>query len=54
MMLRYSLQCEAQALRVEQAVSRVLQSGARTADIARGAQAVIGTQAMGDRVIAAL
>jgi len=54
MMLRYSLQCEAAAQRIERAVSQVLHSGARTADIARGAQAPIGTQAMGDRVIASL
>jgi 3-isopropylmalate dehydrogenase len=53
-MLRYSLQCEAQALRIEKAVSAVLKAGARTADIASAAQSPIGTQAMGDRVIAAL
>jgi 3-isopropylmalate dehydrogenase len=54
MMLRYSLQCEAQALRIERAVATVLESGARTADLLRGAQGPIGTQAMGDRVIGAL
>jgi len=54
MLLRYSLQQETQARRIEQAVACVLRSGARTADLARGAQAPVGTRAMGDRVIAAL
>ncbi len=54
MLLRYSLGHEALAVRIEQAVTRVLRSGARTADLAGGAQAPVGTRAMGDRVIAAL
>jgi 3-isopropylmalate dehydrogenase len=54
MMLRYSFQSEAGAARIEQAVARVLRSGARTADLAAGAQAAIGTRAMGDLVIGAL
>ena len=54
MMLRYSFRREAGAARIEQAVARVLQSGARTADLARGAQTAVGTRAMGDLVIEAL
>lgn len=54
MMLRYSFRCEAPARRIEQAVGRVLRSGARTADLVRGSQSPIGTQAMGDLVIAHL
>ena len=54
MMLRYSFQHETGAARIEQAVARVLRSGARTADLAREAQTPIGTHAMGDLVIEAL
>jgi 3-isopropylmalate dehydrogenase len=54
MMLRYSLQCESGAERIERAVARVLRSGARTADLADGTQPSVGTRAMGDLVIAAL
>ena len=54
MMLRYSLQCESGAERIERAVARVLRSGARTADLAGGTQPSVGTRAMGDLVIAAL
>jgi 3-isopropylmalate dehydrogenase len=54
MMLRYSFRCERGAARIEQAVARVLRSGARTADLASGAHAAVGTQAMGDLVIEAL
>jgi 3-isopropylmalate dehydrogenase len=54
MMLRYSFQSEAGATRIERAVASVLQSGARTADLAVGGQTAIGTRAMGDLVIAAL
>jgi 3-isopropylmalate dehydrogenase len=54
MMLRYSFQCEAGAARIEHAVARVLRSGARTADLVRGAQTPVGTRAMGDLVIEAL
>ncbi|MEM9603239.1 MAG: 3-isopropylmalate dehydrogenase [Pseudomonadota bacterium] len=53
MALRYSLGEADQADRVERAVGAVLAQGLRTADIARGADAV-GTQAMGEAVIAAL
>jgi len=54
MMLRYSFKSEAGAAKIEQAVARVLRSGARTADIAAGSRDVVGTSAMGDLVVAAL
>jgi 3-isopropylmalate dehydrogenase len=54
MMLRYSLGHEALAVRIENAVETVLRNGLRTADIARAGEAVVGTQAMGDAVVAAL
>ena len=53
MLLRHSLKLEAEAAAIELAVKRVLASGARTKDIARG-EAAIGTKEMTDRVIAAL
>ncbi len=54
MMLRYSLRQEAFARRIEDAVESVLRAGLRTADLARAGEAVIGTAAMGDAVVAAL
>lgn len=54
MMLRHSLGQEAAADRIEMAVQSVLAQGHRTGDIAADGEAVIGTQAMGDAVIAAL
>ena len=54
MMLRYSLNEPAHALRVEQAVSKVLAVGYRTADIQRPGTTVLGTQEMGEQVVAAL
>jgi len=54
MMLRYSLDAEAHARRIEAAVASVLAQGLRTADIAEKGQPVIGTRAMGDAVVAAL
>jgi len=53
MMLRYSLGEPDHAERTERAVSRVLDQGLRTADIAAGGKSV-GTRAMGDAVTAAL
>ncbi|MBT4866292.1 MAG: 3-isopropylmalate dehydrogenase [Planctomycetaceae bacterium] len=53
MLLRHSLQLEDEAVLIESAVDAVLESGARTADIAAGGPS-IGTAEMGDRVIAAL
>jgi len=50
MLLRHSLNLDAEAESVESAVSQVLKDGLRTADIARGSQA-IGTSEMGAAVI---
>jgi 3-isopropylmalate dehydrogenase len=50
MMLRHSFQLEAEAARVESAVSAVLAKGARTADLAGKTHAAISTTEMGRRV----
>ena len=54
MMLRYSLGEAGLADRVEEAVSRVLDQGLRTPDIMSQGMQQVGTEAMGDAVIAAL
>ncbi|MFN4263358.1 MAG: 3-isopropylmalate dehydrogenase [Thioalkalivibrionaceae bacterium] len=57
MLLRYTLHLDRLAQRVDQAVVDVLEGGWRTADIADSqtrADAVIGCEAMGDAVVAAL
>jgi 3-isopropylmalate dehydrogenase len=54
MMLRYSLRQPEAASRIEQAVSKVLKSGLRTADIATAAGRKVGTREMGDAVLNAL
>ncbi len=54
MMLRYSLRFPAEADRVETAVRKVLKSGLRTADIYTAGTRKVGTQEMGDAVVAAL
>jgi len=54
MMLRYSLAQPDAATRVEQAVSKVLKSGLRTADIYTEGKRKVGTKEMGDAVVAAL
>ncbi len=54
MMLRYSLNDEASAARIEAAVSKVLRAGLRTADIARPGERSISTAEMGAAVLAAL
>jgi 3-isopropylmalate dehydrogenase len=54
MMLRYSLDQDAAAARVEAAVKRVLSQGYRTADIAQAGTRKLGTREMGDAVVAAL
>ncbi len=54
MMLRYTFNLPDYALRIEQAVRKVLADGLRTADIARRGESVIGTRAMGKAVVAAL
>ncbi len=54
MMLRYSLNEAKLASIVEQAVEEVIDDGLRTADIADTTQKSLGTEEMGDAVIAAL
>src|SRR3954466_213097 len=54
MMLRYSLGQPAAAERVEKAVTKVLRNGLRTADIHTPGTKRVGTQEMGDAVVAAL
>lgn len=54
MMLRYTLHEAELAARVEQAVSRVLDEGYRTADIYTDGMRKLGTKEMGDAVIQAL
>jgi 3-isopropylmalate dehydrogenase len=54
LLCRYSLGDESSALRIEGAVARAIAAGARTRDIARGAETPIGTEAFGARVLDAL
>jgi len=54
MMLRYSLGQAPAAGRIEAAVARVLKAGMRTADIHTAGTRKVGTQEMGDAVLAAL
>jgi 3-isopropylmalate dehydrogenase len=54
MMLRYSLGEADAAQRVEQAVTKVLKSGLRTPDIHTAGTRRVGTQEIGDAVVAAL
>jgi 3-isopropylmalate dehydrogenase len=54
MMLRYSLNQTSLADKIEAAVSAVLDQGYRTGDIAAQGDTVIGTEEMGDLVVAAL
>ena len=54
MMLRYSLKQPQPAERIEAAVTRVLREGLRTADIHTAGTRKVGTQEMGDAVLAAL
>lgn len=54
MMLRYSLDQAQLAERIEQAVSKVLDKGLRTADIMSSGCEPVGTAQMGDAVIAAM
>ncbi|MEK6550585.1 MAG: 3-isopropylmalate dehydrogenase [Pseudomonadota bacterium] len=54
MMLRYTLNEAALANRIEQAVSKVLDLGIRTADIWTEGTKKVGTKEMGDAVVAAL
>jgi 3-isopropylmalate dehydrogenase len=54
MMLRYSLNEPAAADRIEGAVQSVLRGGYRTADIHASGTRKVGTEEMGDAVVAAL
>jgi len=54
MMLRYSLNAPELAEKVESAVGKVLDAGLRTPDIATDGGPAVGTQEMGDAVVAAL
>ena len=54
MMLRYTFNDEANALKVENAVKSALAKGYRTADIATEGCTKVGCNAMGDAVVAAL
>ena len=54
MMLRFSLNQEAAASRIEQAVQAVLEQGLRTADIYSDGTKQVGTADMGEAVVAAL
>ncbi|TXI74737.1 MAG: 3-isopropylmalate dehydrogenase [Dechloromonas sp.] len=54
MMLRYTFGLEAEALRVESAVKKVLAQGYRTGDIYERGTNKVGTKEMGDAVLAAL
>jgi hypothetical protein len=51
MMLRYSLNQENLADKIEAAVNRVLDQGYRTQDIAGDGNSVVGTSEMGDLVV---
>lgn len=50
MMLRYSFGMDDQAARIELAVTRVLEKGLRTQDIALPGQRTVGTRAMGEAI----
>ena len=54
MMLRYSLNQVALADKIEAAVNTVLDQGYRTGDIAAQGDTIVGTEEMGDLVVAAL
>jgi 3-isopropylmalate dehydrogenase len=54
MMLRYTFNDEANALRIEDAVKKALAQGYRTADIHTEGCRKVGCAAMGDAVVAAL
>ena len=54
MMMRYTFVQEEVALRIETAVRKTLQSGLRTGDIHETGMQKVGTDAMGDAVVAAL
>jgi 3-isopropylmalate dehydrogenase len=51
LLCRYSLNDEASADRIEEAVYRAIGGGARTRDLVRNGEAVLSTQAFTDKVI---
>jgi 3-isopropylmalate dehydrogenase len=51
MLLRYSLNLQTEADMIEQAVSNVLASGLRTADIMAEGMARVGTSVMGEAIV---
>lgn len=51
LMLRYGLDMEEKAARIEQAVEKVLDQGYRTADIWTEGTTLVGTKEMGDRIL---
>jgi 3-isopropylmalate dehydrogenase len=51
MMLRHSLEQDAAAALIEKAVTKVLESGMRTADIAMAGQVPVGTDKMGEAIV---
>ena len=54
MMLRYTFNLGQAAVRIENAVGKVLTAGLRTHDIAFSGASVVGTEGMGDAVVGAL
>jgi 3-isopropylmalate dehydrogenase len=54
MMLRYSFDLETAAVRIEQAVRKVLAQGLRTADILQPGTRLVGTEEMGEAVAQAI
>lgn len=54
MLVRYSLNDEARAVQIEQAVQKVLEQGYRTADIYEDGTTLVGCEDMGDKVVAVL
>jgi 3-isopropylmalate dehydrogenase len=54
MLLRYSFDMKEEATLIENAVTSVLESGLRTADIMQAGKARVGTRVMGDAVLRAL
>jgi 3-isopropylmalate dehydrogenase len=54
MMLRFSLNQEEAAVRIENAVKKVLAQGLRTGDIYSEGTIRVGTREMGDAVVKAL
>jgi 3-isopropylmalate dehydrogenase len=54
MMLRHSFDFEDEAIAIEQAIATVLRRGYRTADVYRGDGLLVGTEEMGDQILATI